>query len=368
LYAGIKYFNRFLTVVNDPPLGGKGSKRRVFVERDRAEWIAVKVPAIVTQELFDTVQARLQLHEQRYRQPDAHYLLSGLVACGECGCGCSSYRRYLGRALAGGGKSVHHKSAYRCNWRAAENTHDRQRIERCHNPEIATHILEGAVFDMIRDAMLDPQKLRECIEVIANDRGTDHFRVAQDLARIAASIKAIDDERKRLIEQYASDQMAEDTYISANRGLDARLAGLRREKSEVISGMKNTGDDQLADMRTSQFCERAKTRLEACSDFDSKRRFLVEHIEKVIFRSGKVTVVGSVPIPQTQGENASLEPALQFRIEAEIGKTVRSHRKWRFVKAEVRSSSPVSDEQPSVPSVEPQRLGQAVVMHNEATV
>jgi hypothetical protein len=33
-------------------------------------------------------------------------------------------------------------------------------IQRCRNPEIQTHMLEAKVFEMIRDVMLDPLKLR----------------------------------------------------------------------------------------------------------------------------------------------------------------------------------------------------------------
>jgi hypothetical protein len=59
---------------------------------------------------------------------------------------------------------VYHRAMYRCNRRAQENMHDRTRIERCRNSEIGTHILEGKVFELIREIMLDPGKLRGCID------------------------------------------------------------------------------------------------------------------------------------------------------------------------------------------------------------
>jgi hypothetical protein len=52
----------------------------------------VKVPAIVSQETFDKVQARLQRNIQRYRHPAVHYLLKGLIECGECGFLFSPYQ------------------------------------------------------------------------------------------------------------------------------------------------------------------------------------------------------------------------------------------------------------------------------------
>jgi site-specific DNA recombinase len=62
-------------------------------ERPLAEWIAVPVPPLVGQTVWDRVQEALR-RPQRGR---ADYLLTGLVACGECGApmhGCRTYRRY----------------------------------------------------------------------------------------------------------------------------------------------------------------------------------------------------------------------------------------------------------------------------------
>jgi len=84
-YAGIRYFNR-ITAATEANRQGKEVIRGKWVLRDRVEWIAVKVPAIVSRELFDQVQARLRLHEERYCQPVTHYLLSGLVECGGLRC------------------------------------------------------------------------------------------------------------------------------------------------------------------------------------------------------------------------------------------------------------------------------------------
>jgi site-specific DNA recombinase len=93
-YTGIRYYNR-ITMVKGAPGEKRKSKRGTCVYRDPSEWIGVKVPAIVCQEVFDKAQERLRHSAERYRQPAVHHLLSGLVDCGECGCGFSSYRRYV---------------------------------------------------------------------------------------------------------------------------------------------------------------------------------------------------------------------------------------------------------------------------------
>ena len=180
-YTGTRYFNR-ITHATEANREGKKVIRGKWIFRDRAEWIAVNVPAIVTRELFDQVQEKLRQHQARYCTPTTHYLLSGLVQCGVCGSRCSSFRRWQKVVHPSGKVSVYHQAAYRCNRRASENNHDRTQIERCGNPVISTHILEGKVFEMIRETMLDPAKLRGCVE---SGAGLDDQGTARELARVA---------------------------------------------------------------------------------------------------------------------------------------------------------------------------------------
>ena len=91
-YTGTRYFNR-ITHATEANREGKKVIRGKWIFRDRAEWIAVTVPAIVSRELFDRVQEKLRQHDARYCTPTTHHLLSSLVQCGVCGSRCSSSRR-----------------------------------------------------------------------------------------------------------------------------------------------------------------------------------------------------------------------------------------------------------------------------------
>jgi DNA invertase Pin-like site-specific DNA recombinase len=217
-YAGTRYFNR-ITAATETNRKGKEVIRGKWVYRDRAEWIAVTVPAIVSRELFDKVQERLAQHDKRYCRPATHYLLSGLVQCGCCGSRGSSSRRWLRVPRPSGKVSVYHQAHYRCIRCAEQHQHYRERVEdRCQNSMIATHILEGQVFQMIQEVMLDPATLRGCIK---SGAGLEDRSIARELSRVAAHIKGLDDERRRLIGLYAAEQMAGEEYIAAIE----RLAG-----------------------------------------------------------------------------------------------------------------------------------------------
>ena len=195
--------------------------------------------------------------------------------------------------------------------------HDRTRIARCRNSEIGTHILEGKVFEMIREIMLDPGKLRGCIDTGGR---LDDQGIARELARVAGEIRALDEERRRIISRYAAEQMAGDEYITANRALDRDLERLTREKGELVAELRSPLHEDFVDASIRQFCASAKARFQVCADFDAKRQFLVDHVERVIYDRYKVAVVSSVPV-----QSASGETKLQFRIEGEIDrKAVRS--------------------------------------------
>jgi hypothetical protein len=195
--------------------------------------------------------------------------------------------------------------------------HDRTRIERCGNSEIGTHILEGKVFELIREIMLDPGKLRGCIDTGGR---LDDRSIARKLARVTGELHALDEERRRLIGRYAAEQMAGEAYITANRALDRNLERLTREKAELVAALRSPLHEDFLDASVRQFCASARARFEACADFDTKRQFLVGHVERVIYNRYKVTIAGSVPIQSASGESK-----LQFRIDGEIDpKAVRS--------------------------------------------
>jgi DNA invertase Pin-like site-specific DNA recombinase len=354
-YTGTRYFNRIVHAT-DANREGKKVIRGQWIFRDRSEWIAVKVPAIVSRELFDKVQDKLREHDARYCQPVTHYLLSGLVQCGVCGNGCSSFRRWQKVVRPSGGVSVYHHAAYRCNRRARENNHDRTQIDRCTNSEISTHILEGHVFEMVREAMLDPGKLRGCVD---SGAGIDDRTTARELTKVAQKIGALDHARRELISRYAADQMTGDEYIAANRALDEKLERLVRAKAKLAGALRPTHHEDFVDASILQFCATARARLQACSDFDTKRQFLVDYIERVTYNRYHVTIVGSIPV-----RTESRESKLPFRIEGKINIAgIRSNSCRKAALAAMQSTGAVSD----TPTAEDQPVSLPLIRYAEVT-
>jgi site-specific DNA recombinase len=88
MYAGTAYGNRYRSIPARQrrsalePVGPGQS----YTFKPRTDWVAIAVPAIVSQELYDRVQDKLAHNQQMARRHNTthQYLLRGLINCGYC--------------------------------------------------------------------------------------------------------------------------------------------------------------------------------------------------------------------------------------------------------------------------------------------
>jgi hypothetical protein len=236
--------------------------------------------------------------------------------------------------------SLYHNSFYRCNRQAGSFYHEPSQRERCTNARIATHILEGKVFELIAETMTDSGKLRGCIsESMTGSGGT-----TKALHRIAKKIGDLDDQRRQLNYRNAAGEISGDEFVTASRVLDEKLVCLMLEKSKLAAALRSPAHEDFVDASVRQFCANAKARLQACADEDAKRSFLIDHVERVMYDHYEVTLLGSVPLHTATGSTK-----LPFRIVGTINiKKVRSEaqrkaalQQWHVEMAAEEKRSPV---------------------------
>jgi hypothetical protein len=238
-----------------------------------------------------------------------------MIQCGECGSGFHSYRRYTERSLLRGTKRIAHKAAYKCNWRVKEKQHLLDRITRCHNPEVATHLLDGKVLDMIRDTMLVPEKLQACMEGLELGKNDKHENLVQKLARFTDRIAGVEAEKQKSIDLYAADGLTKEAYVLANLSLDEEIKRLQKRKVQIGKELQDAAANDMVDHSIREYCERTKERFAQCSSFDMTRQFLLDHVQRIVYLRSKVTILGSVPVKRGTHQAAVPVP---FRIEGEL--------------------------------------------------
>ncbi len=227
-YAGTRYFNtRRLTKEHASPLRGLEYGKKVW--RPRSEWVGVKVPAIISQKLFNQVQAKTEYNKIHYYHPKTKQLLCNLVECGECNSSYYAYQRYY-REKRRGPMRVRHKIAYSCNKRAVDKMHHKDLVKPCRNPEIKAEMLETCVFRMIENVMLNPETLRAHMDFFNKKQRADQLRLEGQLKKIDEKIHAIGEQKKRMVDEYASGDISQEDYIERNITHDRTINKLGTKK------------------------------------------------------------------------------------------------------------------------------------------
>jgi DNA invertase Pin-like site-specific DNA recombinase len=322
-YLGVKYFNtmRIIREYANPIYDIKHSTKKT-IKRGREDWIGVEVPAIISRELFDRVQERLKDNRKRYRNPKQTQLLSTLVRCGCCGGSVYAYRRWV-RSKRKGPPCVRHSVAYKCNWRFRQQLHSsNSQIERCTSREIKGGLLEGRVLAMVKETMLDPTRLRACMDFFREDAAEAELRLENELKAIAGRLAALQEQKRRIVDLYASGDLSRDGYVAKNRELDGLIETLKARNEELADNTALLRKTGAIDTAIAQYCEGARMRFQRCTDPASMRQFMLHYVEKVVHLNGKVSLHGQVPVKYGQGSDLETN-ALPFCIESEITREER---------------------------------------------
>ncbi len=286
-YYGLKHFNR---IKHDKTDGGISKYGRKVI-KDKAEWISIKVPAIIPKSLFDKVQLRLKNNTKVYRRKPETQLLSGLIVCGNCQRRFIAYQRYYRYRTKTANKVVH-KVAYVCGRRAKNVMHSKKLTkDLCKNPEISARVIEPAVWQMITDTLLNPDKLLLCTDYV-KDRVNK--KLEKQINVIDNNILDLTNEKKQCLDRYAKGKITRTQYSKKSQQTDNEIEKLKNKKDKLIKSVPALHKKYMIEISVKQFCEIAKTRFEQANDFETKRQFLLDYIDKIIYLNKELTLSGLI--------------------------------------------------------------------------
>jgi hypothetical protein len=112
-----------------------------------------------------------------------------------------------------------------------------------------------------------------------------------------------------ILDLYAIGDLNRNLYVRRSLRYDNEINKAEAERNELIKRIPILHKDEIIEVSVGQYCEAVRARLEQCSDFDSKRQFVLDHIEKIVFTNDHVAVYGSVPVklPMHEASNHSGE-------------------------------------------------------------
>ncbi len=251
-----------------------------------SEWIVVgSIPAVVSREQFDLVQAKLASNRSFARRNNkvTSYLLRALVSCGDCGLACQA-RRVL----------PDHKY-YICTGKSRQV---RQRTGcHCASRFVPAGVLDELVWQDLCELLRHPEVIKQALHRATGGHWLpQEWRARQDNLRRGQS--ALTQQLERLTEAYLGQVIPLAEYRRRRAELEKRLDALARQQ-EQLRGEANRLQE-LAGLETAmeQFCQRVSKGLEQAS-FEQKRQLVELLIDRVVVTGDEVEIRYVIPTDET---------------------------------------------------------------------
>ena len=230
-YTGVQYYGRFR---HRQMNGG----RREITKKPDSEAILVEdfTPQLITPGFFEAVQERLATRPGLWEGKGPRYMMTGFTRCGKCG------SPVVGQMLARG------STYYRC-------ISTRPRAERpatCDARYIRGDRLEGAVWEMVSDAIRYPEILSRAVQRHAQTGDGD---LGDRMTKLRHEIADLKSQQRRLMEQRQKaviDQEILESRIGPVKLLcdeNARLLGALEDQQKRKDAVADTEERVAEDCR-----------------------------------------------------------------------------------------------------------------------
>jgi site-specific DNA recombinase len=198
-----------------------GRGRGGYTQTTQEEWTAVsQVPAIISQEQFDLVQAKLSHNQQFARRNNTAYpyLLRALVSCGTCRLGC------VGRSSRGG------YAYYVCHGKSHGIIS--RRDEKCSARSVPVEQLDELVWQDVCEILTHPDMLAAALY-----RAQGGQWLPQELQARRENLRkarvSLEQQAERLTDAYLASVLQLEEYKRRRQELEQRLSVIEEQKRQL---------------------------------------------------------------------------------------------------------------------------------------
>ena len=256
-------------------------------DTDVSEQISIAVPAIVSEDLFSTVEQQLTENRQRGRERKrgASYLLQGLLECKPCG--YAYYGKKVSRSAA---KGKVRYAYYRC---VGTDAYRFGGTRVCHNKQIRTDKLEQAVWNDACELLRNPKLLRKEYErrLSAPDSSASEQSFKKQISNAQRTVN-------RLIDAYTDGVLTREEFDPRIKRARKRLADVESQLAELQTETREQTTLREALACLDDFSEAISTNLDD-ADWSTKREILRTLIDRVVIEPDQIRVVYRINFPRS---------------------------------------------------------------------
>lgn len=329
-YVGTLYSNCIEVL---PAQAGRKRQQR---KRPQAEWIALSVPTIVSQEIFDAAQ--LVRHDNSRFSPrraePGKWLLRSLVRCGPCGVITNCVKTVSGRPRGPRNAQRYYVCPHRDPLRAGGD--DR----RCRAHGIRADELDAFIFAQLCDALLRPEVLLAGESALASRTpAPDDELLAAQLGRLNRRLEAADAERRRLVDVFQIGLLQLAELETRTREVDERRRRLAGERDQLTAQRQDLVHGNRLRQRVSSFAERVVASLDNL-DFDQRQQLLRLVIEEVRVTGWQVEIRLRIPLDEVPADPKGPTPQPQRGLKPQASTPVSSKDGLRLLRTTPVAEAP----------------------------
>lgn len=259
-----------------------GRDRGGHTQTTQEEWIAVtQVLAIIHQEQFDRVQAKLSHNQQFARRNNTAYpyLLRALVRCGTCRLGC------VGRSSRGG------YAYYVCHGKSHGIIS--RRDEKCPARSVPVEQLDAIVWQDVCEMLTHPETIAAALY-----RAQGGQWLPQELQARRENVRkarvSLEQQMERVTEAYLANVLQREEYKRHRQELEQRLTAITEQKRQLDANVGH--HDQRAGMVQSieAFCPRVQQGISEAT-FEQKRQLIELLIDRVVVTGEEIEIRYVIP-------------------------------------------------------------------------
>ena len=281
-YVGTVFYNHSETI---PSSGRKSTRQR---PRPHEEWIPIRVPAMVSDDVFEAAQRVTRDNSKwspRRSEPGA-WMLRGLVVCGSCGVGANCHKMR-------GRNGAFHRYYYCRN-------HDPLRAggvdRRCPERNIRADELDEFVFEQVRAALLRPDLLLAGQTALAGRASApDDELLAVQLARLSRKLEHTFEERARLVDLYQAGLLDLPELQRRAKEVELRRKQLSTEHESLLAQRHELARDNRLQRRVETFARRVLESLDGLN-FGQRQHLLRLVLEEVRVTGWQVEIRLRIPL------------------------------------------------------------------------
>jgi len=246
--------------------------------KPESEWIKASIPALISQELFDSAQSRLKRNNPKVTPPrlvNTPILLSGMMKCGHCG----------GSMTRGAGKNPKYRY-YICSNKLRKGS------AVCPGQWLPMAKVDETVTEGFIDLVLDKQRLPEMIRRLQKQTSGSRSHDAQARLALKRDLQRLQREIDNIISAVASGILDRDDSVRSQidrrkaeaEEIKRRMATLDREAAIPLTGLTNQKIETFA---------RAVAQLLRTGDPAFRRAYLQIFIDEIEAKDGELRISGS---------------------------------------------------------------------------